>query len=299
MVQVKSARVTNLPVKNISPNPHNPRRLFDPEPLAVLKGSILELGVLVPLDVYPRDPELDGIDDQYVLLDGERRWRCVKDLGISEVPCIIIDAPSDQHNILTMFHIHNVREGWQLMPTALKLKELIGLLKTENERELAELTKLTISQVRRCKQLLTYPPKFQSMMLVPVSDRFKADFFIDLQRIRGPALEKQFPPWIIRGDTKCIDLMIDKYQNEVIKAVTEFRLLATIYRSCESQNRQQEFMDELDRLLTDKNMGIADINISGVSYSHEITEIGRSTRRLLGQVQQVDLENLSSDEKLI
>lgn len=209
-MEVRSARVTNIAVQNISPNPHNPRRLFDPDPLSVLKGSIDKLGVLVPLDVYPKDPSSDSVDDQFILLDGERRWRCVQELGISEVPCIIIEAPSEQHNILTMFHIHNVREGWQLMPTALKLEQLMGLLNPENERELAELTKLSISQVRRCKILLTYPDRFQQMMLTPVSDRFKADFFIDLQRIRGPALDNQFPLWVEREDENCVDLMIDK-----------------------------------------------------------------------------------------
>jgi len=93
--------------------------------------------------------------------------------------------------------------------------------------------------------------------------------------------------------------MIDKYQNDVIKAVTEFRLLASIYRSCEAQARLPEFMEELDRFLSSEEMGIADFDIPGASYMHDIVEIGRSTRRLLGQVQQVDLENLSSDEKLI
>lgn len=60
-----------------------------------------------------------------------------------------------------------------------------------------------------------------------------------------------------------------------------------------------EFMEELDRFLSSEEMGIADFDISGASYMDDIVEIGRSTRRLLGQVQQVDLENLSSDEKLI
>ena len=299
-MEPRSAIVTNVSVKSIAPNPHNPRRLFDPEPLEILRESIRKLGILVPLDVYPEITEhADPQRDSFVLLDGERRWRCAKELELREVPCIIIEAPTTEQNILTMFHIHNVREGWQLMPTALKLKELIQILKTENERELAELTKLTLSQVRRCKILLTYPKKFQNMMLAPVSDRFKADFFIDLYRIRRPALEERFPPWISRGDSKCIQIMIDKYLAGTIRAVTEFRLLAAIYRACEQQNKQSEFMRELDRLLSVPEMGIDDIDIPGASYAIEIREIGRSTRRLIGQLESADLENLSSDEGLV
>ena len=93
--------------------------------------------------------------------------------------------------------------------------------------------------------------------------------------------------------------MIGKYEHEIIKAVTEFRLLASIYRACEEQNREPEFMEQLDKFLTVGDMGISDIEIPGASYRHDIVEIGRSTRRLLGQVKQVDLENLSSDEQLI
>lgn len=299
-MESRSARVTNVPVKSIAPNPHNPRRLFDPQPLKVLKESIEKLGILVPLDVYPKDAKgTDPTQDSFVLLDGERRWRCAQELGVKEVPCLIVESPTTEQNILTMFHIHNVREGWQLMPTALKLKELMKILETENERELAELTKLTLSQVRRCKILLTYPKKFQNMMLTPVSDRFKADFFIDLHRIRRPALEEKFPPWISRGDSKCIQIMIDKYVEGTIRAVTEFRLLAAVYRASEQHNKLDEFMRELDTFLSKSEMRIEDIDVPGASYALEIREIGRSTRRLLGQLKALDLENISSDEGLI
>lgn len=49
----KPAKNTSIPVRNIKPNPHNPRRLFDEEPMRILKESIDKLGILVPLDVYP------------------------------------------------------------------------------------------------------------------------------------------------------------------------------------------------------------------------------------------------------
>ena len=198
-----------------------------------------------------------------------------------------------------MFHIHNLREGWQLMPTALKLKDLMEMLKTSNERVLAELTKLNVSQVRRCKILLTYPKKYQQMMLAPLSARYKADFFIDLHRIRGPALEEEFPPWMKRGDSRCIDIMISKYDNEVIKAVTEFRKLVTTYRACEEHHKRREFMSQLDRFFEDPAMGIDDIQIEGATFAVEAKELARSTRRMLTQLVDLNLENFSSDEQLI
>ena len=49
------------------------------------------------------------------------------------IPAIVVQRPDETQNMLTMFHIHNVREGWQLMPTALQLKVLIERLKETNE----------------------------------------------------------------------------------------------------------------------------------------------------------------------
>lgn len=295
-----AAKVTNIPTRRIKPNPHNPRRLFDEEPMSILLESIKKLGILVPLDVYAEKEGHDDPDkDTFILLDGERRWRCAKELRLSSVPCIIVDTPSPETNILTMFHIHNVREGWQLMPTALKLQDLMEMLGTTNERELAELTKLTLSQVRRCKILLTYPERFQQMMLAPPSERFKADFFIDLHRIRGPALEKQFPPWVTRGDEKSIDIMIEKYDEGIIKAVTEFRKLVSIYRACERQGKIDKFMTQLERFFSKKKMGIDEFDIPGATFAKESSELGRSTRRLLTQIEDIDLENVADDEELV
>src|SRR5436190_12852734 len=177
--RVKPAPVEIIPIEHIQPNPHNPRRLFDEEPMRILEESIQKLGILVPVTVYPTTSGLQDVrKGRFVLLDGERRWRCARELKLPSIPAIIVDQPSPERNILTMFHIHNVREGWQLMPTALKLQTLMERLDETNERRLTELTQLSISQIRRCKILLTYPKRFHNMMLAPQSERMKADFFI-------------------------------------------------------------------------------------------------------------------------
>jgi len=299
-VTQKSAKVTNIATVKIKPNPHNPRTLFDDEPMRFLEESIKKLGILVPLSVYPEKEDHENPEgDFFVLLDGERRWRCAKKLGLSEVPCIIVATPSPETNILTMFHIHNLREGWQLMPTALKLRDLMEMLDTTNERELASLTRLSVSQVRRCKILLTYPERFQSMMLAPPDERYKADFFIDLQRIRGPALEEKFEPWTRRGDETCIDIMRNKYESGVIKAVTEFRKLVSIYRAAASKGSRDEFIRQLDSFLDKEQMTIDEIDIPGATFAVEASELARSTRRLTTQLEDLDLENVSADEELI
>lgn len=296
---IPTASVLKVPVTQIGPNPHNPRRLFDEEPMRILRESVKKLGILVPLTVYVAPRGHRPASERYILLDGERRWRCAKELDIDDVPAIVVEPPSDTQNILTMFHIHNLREGWQLMPTALKLKVLMDTLRETNERKLTELTKLSIPQIRRCKILLTYPARFQNLMLAPPSERMKADFFIELDRVRRPALTDRFEPWVSRGDSHTVGIMLDKYEDEVINAVTDFRQLAEIYRSATAQGKERRLVREFDHFLSRPSMTIDEIDVPGASFAKEAREIHRSARRLLAQIEPLQVEVIASDNSLV
>lgn len=173
--------------QDLKPNPLNPRRLFDQEPLDTLKESIKQNGILVPLTVYV---ERNG---QHYILDGERRWRCAEAISTDRsdprkvpIPANVVDPPDKVANILWMFNIHNLREQWELMPAALSLKLVMDELGESDERRLAHLTQMSEPNVRRCKLLLSFPKKYQQMMLAPDADeRVKANFFIEL----APVLE--------------------------------------------------------------------------------------------------------------
>jgi len=294
-----AAKVLHIPVDTIGPNPHNPRRLFDEEPMQILRESVEKLGILVPVTLYEAPIHHKPATEKYILLDGERRWRCAKDLSIVEIPAIIVERPDETQNILTMFHIHNVREGWQLMPTALKLDTLMNALKEKNERKLSELTKLSVAQIRRCKILLTYPKKYQNMMLAPPTERMKADFFIELDRIRRPALDDRFEPWVERGDSLVIDTMLSKYEVQTIKAVTDFRQLAEVYKAASVRNQQRKLKSEFNKFLDRPTMTIDEIDVPGASFAKEAKEVNRSAKRLMAQLEGLEVEAIASDADLI
>jgi len=294
-----TANVLDVPVSKIGPNPHNPRRLFDEEPMSILKESVAKLGILVPVTLYRAPPEHRPANERYILLDGERRWRCAIELELVAVPAIVVERPSNTQNILTMFHIHNLREGWQLMPTALKLKVLMDDLHERNERKLSELTKLSISQIRRSKILLSYPTRYQNMMLAPPTERMKADFFIELDRIRRPALDDRFEPWMERGDSRTINIVLEKYEREVITAVTDFRHLAEIYRAGVAQHKGRRLNSEFDKFLSRPEMAIEDIEVPGATFAKEAKEIQRSARRLLAQLDPLQVDVVASDATLV
>ncbi len=83
-----------VPVDAIAPNPHQPRRTFQPEALAELAASIRQQGVLQPVLVV----RSSGDDGQapYVLIAGERRLRAAREAGLATIPCLVREASDRQ-----------------------------------------------------------------------------------------------------------------------------------------------------------------------------------------------------------
>jgi len=104
---VESIGLREIDPKSLEKNPENPRVVFDEEDLAILRESIRESGILVPLLVYRRKR-----DGKFVILDGERRSVSARQLELETVPANVIAEPSQITNILTIFNIHNVRTQW-------------------------------------------------------------------------------------------------------------------------------------------------------------------------------------------
>jgi ParB family transcriptional regulator, chromosome partitioning protein len=212
--------VKQIPTAKLFANPHNPRSLFDREPMEVLRQSIARVGILVPLTVYREKAR-----KRYVILDGQRRWMCAREVGLKKVPVNQVPEPTLVQNIVTMFQIHKLREDWELMPTALKVQVLIDETGDRNNARLSELTGLDEAVIVRCKKLISFDRKFQDMMLDPDPDRrVKSDFFIELYSVIHDSDVASFA-WF--SQNKFIRQMLVKYQQEprTIKAVTDFRLI--------------------------------------------------------------------------
>jgi len=80
----ESERIKNVFIKDIKPNPEQPRKSFDKQSLDELASSIDRYGIIQPLIVSPKN-------DKYILVAGERRWRAAQILGLEKVPVIIRD----------------------------------------------------------------------------------------------------------------------------------------------------------------------------------------------------------------
>jgi ParB family chromosome partitioning protein len=79
-----------IDINLISPNPKQPRTVFDEEQLSELAASIKEVGLLQP----PVVRSIGG--GKYQLIMGERRYRASKLAGLKSIPVIIRQTPDDQ-----------------------------------------------------------------------------------------------------------------------------------------------------------------------------------------------------------
>ena len=77
-----------IPIENITPNPHQPRRHFDEESLTALAQSISAHGLLAPIIV-----RLDALKPGYYeIITGERRWRAARLAGQRLIAAIVREA---------------------------------------------------------------------------------------------------------------------------------------------------------------------------------------------------------------
>jgi ParB/RepB/Spo0J family partition protein len=252
----------DLTLTDISPNPHNPRIIFEEKDLDDLKDSIRNAGVLVPITVYENNDA--NSTDKYILLDGERRWRCAKVLGLQTIPANIVDKPKDvTQNILYMFNIHYFRKQWELFPTALKLEKIIELLKTDKDSVLSSTTGLNLTTVKRCKILLWYPEKFRETLLYR-KDKISTDFFIEF----FPIAKRLKDDEEYNSDVKlsaAIDKLIPKFiEGKAFSDVKEFREMRKALAFYDGKDQINEFKTIFKNFINDSSMSIDIFTVSDI-----------------------------------
>ena len=86
---VGGAYFQELPIGSVTPNPRQPRQVFDEEALDELVASIREVGLLQPVVVREIGP------GRFELVMGERRWRASQRAGLTEIPAIVRATADD------------------------------------------------------------------------------------------------------------------------------------------------------------------------------------------------------------
>lgn len=292
---MRTNTLQEIRVDEITPNPHNPRLFWDEDQLADLKESISKVGVLVPITVYENKQE--NAQSKYVLLDGERRWRCTKELGLKTIKANIIDEPEDiTQNILYMFNIHGFKREWEIFPTALKLDVLMKELGTK-ESVLASSTGLKISMIRDCKKLLWYPKKYRNI-LMDRDAKISTGFFIELYPIAYRlSSENDYLPG--EGLEYFIDTIIEKFRlgNSFVD-VKEMRVIRKCISYFDSKNNSYEFLNRLKYFLENLDEPISTFEILDSDLEKQRNNLIRQISTLSNLINEIDPELLSDSSFL-
>ena len=142
-------RIETLPLREIEPDPGQPRKTFDDETLAELSASIAEHGLLQPIAVRPKP------SGGYLIVAGERRWRASRMAGLTEVPVIVKDVTDEQAMELAL--VENLqREELDPVEEAAGIRELMTRCDLTQEQAARKLGK-SRSALANSLRLLSLP----------------------------------------------------------------------------------------------------------------------------------------------
>jgi len=297
---VPQGLLKRLKVSDIKASTNNPRQLFDKMPLKDLKENIRLHGVLVPITVF----EVKG-QKKYAILDGERRYRCCVELeneGKSiTIPANIVEPPTRLANMLYMFSIHNFREAWELMPTALSLEVVMNELDEKDTKRLTRITGLSEPQIERCKILLEFPKQYQDMSLHPdPKARIPSNFWIEA----WPILEicKESLPLLYKklGRNGITDKLVEKYRDKKIKSVLHFRRIVEAYEiSADDQEQRRAILERLTEYITDVSLETRMAFDEFVVDNRRVQSTVKACGDFMSQLQRAKLEHTLDRDELM
>jgi len=149
-------QIVQIDIRDLRPNPYQPRRTFNEEKLQELCNSIREHGILQPLIV--RRSQVKGFD----IVAGERRYRAAKMAGLQVVPAVVRDL-SDVL-LMEIALIENLqREDLNPIEIADAYAKLIEKCHLTQD-ELAKRVGQSRSHITNMLRLLQLPAQIQDMV---------------------------------------------------------------------------------------------------------------------------------------
>ena len=277
-----TAELRELNVADVVPNARNPRLDFPQDELDRLTESIDLEGVLVPIVVYPKD-------GKFVLVDGERRFRCARDLGHVKIPALITTERSDREVLQQMFNIHLIREPWRDIPTARALQRLAEEIEESegrdpNDNELRDLTGLSIERVRQLRYVVTLPDEWQDYIR---EETIPLNFFWELKKNVIDALRNNRPAILDQyGEERVSSAFVQKRLDQVITDTVSLRKVSPIIKfaaqDAASNGTGESTLDTSIRDLIEKpEATIDDAYEETVQMMVEVDKLGRRTSTMV------------------
>ncbi len=204
-----SSAINDIPLSSITPNPDQPRKLFDDEALEELASSIRQLGIIQPLSLRKTGP------DSYQIIAGERRYRAALMAGLGSVPAYIRTA--NDAELTEMALIENIqREDLNAIEIALTFRKLIEQYNLTQER-LSERIGKKRATIANFLRLLKLPAEVQLGLRDKRVDMGHARALLT---ISDPALQLKLYNEILKQglSVRRVEELAKQYENGATKA---------------------------------------------------------------------------------
>jgi ParB family chromosome partitioning protein len=147
--------IQELKIKDLRPNPYQPRKTFQPEAISELKASIEQHGILQPLIVRK---SIKGFE----IVAGERRFRAAKEANLSTVPVVVRNLSEQQ--MMEIALLENLqREDLNPIEEASAYQTLISQLDFTQE-QLAKRLGKSRPHIANHLRLLSLPKQIQQLI---------------------------------------------------------------------------------------------------------------------------------------
>ncbi|PJE51330.1 MAG: hypothetical protein COV29_01075 [Candidatus Yanofskybacteria bacterium CG10_big_fil_rev_8_21_14_0_10_36_16] len=193
-----------IEISKIRPNENQPRTDFDKKSLEELAESIKKYGILQPLLVSKREVEKGrGIDVNYEIIAGERRWRASQIAGLPHVPVIVKDNFDQSKAKLEAALVENLqRENLNPMEEAEAYKRLADEFKLK-QKEVAERVGKSREVVANAMRLAELPAEIKEAVRSGKISRTHARALLSFSE---PEKQKQMFKRILAGNFSTKDL---------------------------------------------------------------------------------------------
>ena len=152
-----------IPIRQIRRNPHQPRKIFEPQAMQSLADSIRQYGIITPLTVR-------RCGEEYELVSGERRLRAAGLAGLAVVPCYIVSV-SDQESALMALLENLQRKDLDCFEEAMFLRRLCSEFHMTQQEAAARVGKTQSAVANKIRLLKLGPEVTEAVRKHQLSER--------------------------------------------------------------------------------------------------------------------------------
>jgi hypothetical protein len=186
-----------------------------------------------------------------------------------------------------MFNIHMLREDWEEIETAWALQEIMEKAKTTNERDLHELTGLSVDRIRNMKRVLEYPRSIQEQV---ARGELKYQMLVELDksvlsRAPGRTGKKGQKAVLDLSVPQLRDVFLKKYETGVESDIVELRHVGALIDTARGEGKiAKRAQAALTKLVSRPEATIEEAYEIGAASSVELSKVIRDLNGLPGRV---------------